>query len=81
MTEVGLPVMEYRTSIASIPLPALFCAAAPQYDESLVRIASWRGDWVCPCGETHSLRHDCPDCQYPQPCRWGRRGHAGHWGK
>ncbi|KAL4451873.1 hypothetical protein ABPG75_007535 [Micractinium tetrahymenae] len=38
------------------------------------RVVSWSGDWLCPCGSTHTMYQSCTRCCVEKPCRDYLRG-------
>lgn len=72
----GLALLYANASLLSAPFPTP-TTLPMQADDALVRVVSWQGDWVCGCGECHSLRDGCPSCGAASPCRCGCKAAAG----
>ena len=43
--------------------------AKPPPAPEVMRVISWEGDWVCPCGKRHRMRDPCESCKQQEPCR------------
>ncbi|KAL4450736.1 hypothetical protein ABPG77_001092 [Micractinium sp. CCAP 211/92] len=63
-----------RTTLVNNPKALSAAMGTKATEDWRVRVVSWIGEWVCPCGDRHFMQHPCSACGYPSPCRDWLRG-------